>query len=127
MARYNDFVYAFKVKENVVVPVDYKGLNEKHYICVYREPVVELRDSSPEAVIRRILCVSVGPVFYKRGLDPLKAPDIIWVQGVGYMLIPDPAYSGTFFHDGPRTCMRIDKRYVQTITIDPEKILTCRA
>jgi hypothetical protein len=126
MTGYNKFVFVFKVKNNVVIPQDFSRLDARHYVCIYREPVAELTDTSVKAVIRRMLQISRGPAWYKRGLQPLKDSDIIWFN-TGYMLIPDPVFSGTLYHDDARELVRVDKRYLQSVDIDPEKILTCTA
>jgi hypothetical protein len=118
------FVYAFKLKPNVVEPVDYSRLDEGHYLCVYREPVAELIDDAVSSVINRIYQVSRGPDWYKRGLKPLRVPDVIWCFGTGYMLIPDGVYSGTLFREAPTPCYRYEGIYVQEVELDPRKILS---
>jgi hypothetical protein len=116
--RINLFAYVFRLKSNVLRPNDLKGLNESHYICCHREPLAELIDLSPRAVIQHFIQVGLSPSWYKRGLQPLASSDVIWYDGTGYMIVPGPPFIGhTKQYDGTHTI---------EIELDPRKILSCK-
>ena len=126
MSNYEIFAYVFHLKSSVVVPVDYSQLHEAHYLCLHREPMAEFSDTNPRAVCAHLRQISLGPSWYKRGLKPLAPPDVVWCNGTGYMLIPDPVFSGAFFRTTPAVCHDLDGIYVQEVNLDPEKILACK-
>jgi hypothetical protein len=127
MSKHNIFAYVFKLKSNVVVPHDYSQLREIHYLCVHRDPVAELVQTDPIKVCQHMRIISAGLSWYKRGLTPLSPPDVVWYDGIGYMLIPDASFSGTLFRKKEVSHHEIDGLHLQEVNLDPEKILTCKA
>ena len=126
MGSYKTFFYVFRLKSNVVVPHDYSQLSEVHYRCIHREPVAELVDCNPAALVRRVHELSLSPSWYKRGLKPLTVTDVVWIDGMGYMVIPTAA-GCDYFESLPATRHRFGSVVVEEKQIDPEKILTCKA
>jgi hypothetical protein len=125
MTGYKIFAYVFKLKPNVVVPHDYGKLTEAHYMCVHREPVAELDFDSPAEVFNHFLRLSLSPPWYKRGLKPLSCGDVVWYDGVGYLILPTAA-GCAFFGSLPAERHQFGSTAVQEKQLDPEKILTCK-
>lgn len=125
MGNYRIFAYVFRVKPKVVIPEDPRKLKEAHYVCIHREPVAELAADFMEDVLRHFHQVSLSPAWYKRGLTPLKYPDVVWYNGMGYLVLPTGAKYDFYGHLGGLRRL-IGPLAVVEKQLDPEKILTCK-
>jgi hypothetical protein len=123
MANYGIFAYVFKRKPNVVEPVDVAELDETHYLCVHREPVAELGYDDPKDVFLHFYRLALSPSWYKRGLEPLKCTDIVWFDGLGYMLLPNAACC-EFYTPMSDGFHLFDGICVHEKEIDPGKVLS---
>lgn len=122
----DSFIYVLKSKNKDWL---YRTLNEADYMCVYREPVEELIFKDVHSVLERIFTVALGPDWYKRGLAPLKSCDIIWYDGIGYLLLPLTSSDPPLWIRNKCTLsdiVKIGSRHLVRVTnVNPRKVLAC--